>query len=93
LIQDWQWPSTQQMPLLYLLVIQEKYILPIDQFRDSLAEHIQHTKIIDAVIPMTDGLDTAIALKRSFLTTYKSSEFAQAYREAAYSILEELNLI
>jgi len=71
----------------------KKYILPIDQFKDSLAEHIQHTKIIDAVIPMTDGLDTAIAQKRSFLTTDKSSEFAQAYREAAYSILEELNLI
>ena len=71
----------------------EKYILAIDQFKDSLAEHIQHTKIIDAVIPMTDGLDIAIALKRSFLTTDKSSEFAQAYREATYSILEELNLI
>ena len=68
-----------------------KYILPIQNIDIAAFEGLVSTKIIDAQILQENNLDVAVAHKRSALSTDKNSDFAQAYREAAYSILEELN--
>ena len=68
-----------------------KFILPTDGFDLSKASHFESAKVVDALIPLSTGLDVALIQKRSALSTDKNSEFAEAYREAAYSILEELN--
>jgi len=46
--------------------------------------------VLDALIPINTDIDGAIAQKRSVLSTDKNSDFAQAYREASYSLLEHL---
>jgi cellulose biosynthesis protein BcsQ len=68
-----------------------KYILPIQDFDIAAFAGLDNAKFIDAHIPQESNLDVAISHKRSALSTDKNSDFAQAYREAAYSILEELN--
>jgi len=68
-----------------------KYILPLQDFDISAFAGLDNTKFVDAHIPQETKLDVTIAHKRSALSTDKNSDFAQAYREAAYSILEELN--
>lgn len=68
-----------------------KYILPIQDFDIAAFAGLDNAKFIDAQIPQESNLDVAISHKRSALSTDKNSDFAQAYREAAYSILEALN--
>ena len=68
----------------------KKYILPIDQFTDKHGANFSEAIVIDALIPRYNDIDSAISQKRSVLTVEKSSDFAQAYREAAYSLLEHL---
>ena len=68
----------------------KRYILPIDEFADKHGANFSETIVIDALIPLYKDIDSAIAQKRSVLTVEKSSDFAQAYREAAYSLLEHL---
>lgn len=67
-----------------------KYILPIDQFTDKHGANFSGAIVIDALIPLHKDIDSAISQKRSVLTIEKNSDFAQAYREAAYSLLEHL---
>ena len=69
----------------------KKLILPTEGFDLKSASHFEGAKVVDAMIPFSTGLDVALIQKRSALSTDKSSEFAEAYREAAYSVLEELN--
>lgn len=66
----------------------KKYILRIDQFADTHGANFSDAIFIDALIPLYKDIDSAISQKRSVLTVEKSSDFAQAYREAAYSLLE-----
>jgi len=68
----------------------KKYILPIDQFADKHEANFSGAIAIDALIPLHKDIDSAISQKRSVLTIEKNSDFAQAYREAAYSLLEHL---
>lgn len=68
----------------------KKYILPIDQFADKHGANFSGAIVIDALIPLHKDIDSAISQKRSVLTIEKNSDFAQAYREAAYSLLEHL---
>lgn len=68
-----------------------KYILPLQDFDIAAFAGLDSAGCIDAQIPQVTNVDVAIARKRSALSTDKNSDFAQAYREAAYSILEELN--
>jgi MinD-like ATPase involved in chromosome partitioning or flagellar assembly len=67
-----------------------KYILRIDQFTDKHEANFSEAIVIDALIPLHKNIDSAISQKRSVLTIEKNSDFAQAYREAAYSLLEHL---
>jgi chromosome partitioning protein len=67
-----------------------KYILPIDQFTDKHGANFSGAIVLDALIPLHKDIDSAISQKRSVLTIEKNSDFAQAYREAAYSLLEHL---
>ena len=67
-----------------------KYILPIDQFTDKHGANFSGAIVLDALIPLHKNIDSAISQKRSVLTIEKNSDFAQAYREAAYSLLEHL---
>jgi len=69
----------------------KKFILPIDQFGTEQEKLFDNAILIDALIPFTAGIDAATSQKRSLLSTDKSSDFAEAYREAAYSLLEHLN--
>ena len=68
----------------------KKYILPIDQFAAEHSGLFADAIVLDALIPANEEIDAAITLKRSALTADKNSDFAQAYREAAYSLLEHL---
>lgn len=68
----------------------KKYILPIDKFAAEHSELFADAIVLDALIPVNEDIDVAITLKRSALTADKNSDFAQAYREAAYSLLEHL---
>ena len=68
-----------------------KYILPLQDFDFDAFADMDSARCIDAQIPQETNLDVAITHKRSALSIDKNSDFAQAYREAAYSILEELN--
>ena len=69
----------------------KKFILPIDGFRTDQVKLFDNAILIDAHIPFTSGIDAATSQKRSVLSIDKSSDFAEAYREAAYSLLEHLN--
>jgi len=69
----------------------KKFILPIDGFGAEQGKLFENEIVIDAHIPFTSDIDAAISQKRSVLSTDKSSDFAEAYREAAYSLLEHLN--
>jgi len=69
----------------------KKFILPIDGFGADQVELFSNEIVIDAHIPFTSGIDAATSQKRSVLSIDKSSDFAEAYREAAYSLLEHLN--
>ena len=69
----------------------KKFVLPIDQFDPEQAELFKDQVVLDAHIPFTANMDSAISQKRSALSTDKNSDFASAYREAAYSLLEHLN--
>jgi cellulose biosynthesis protein BcsQ len=68
----------------------KKYILPVDQFTSEHSALFADAIVLDALIPANDEIDAAITLKQSALTADKNSDFAQAYREAAYSLLEHL---
>ena len=69
----------------------KKFILPIDGFSTDQVKLFDNAILIDAHIPFTSGIDAATSQKRSVLSIDKSSDFAEAYREAAYSLLEHLN--
>lgn len=69
----------------------KKFILPIDGFGADQVKLFDNAILIDAHIPFTSDIDAATSQKRSVLSTDKSSDFAEAYREAAYSLLEHLN--
>jgi chromosome partitioning protein len=71
----------------------KKFVLPIDQFNTEHAKLFENHIILDAQIPLTTDIDIAVSQKRSVLFTDKNSDFASAYREAAYSVLEHLNQI
>ena len=66
------------------------FILPINQFSAEHTKLFSDAIVLDALIPVSTGIDAAIAQKRSVLSADKNSDFAQAYREAAYSLLEHL---
>jgi cellulose biosynthesis protein BcsQ len=68
----------------------QKFVLPIDQFTSEQAALFSSSIVLDALIPVHTDIDQAIAQKRSVLSADKNSDFAQAYREAAYSLLEHL---
>lgn len=68
----------------------KKFVLPINLFSAEHALLFSDTIVLDALIPVSRDIDGAIAQKRSVLSTDKNSEFAQAYREASYSLLEHL---
>jgi chromosome partitioning protein len=67
-----------------------KFILPCDQLSKNHIEQFTDVIVLDALIPSSTGIDNAISEKRSVLSVDKSSDFAQAFREAAYSLLEHL---
>ena len=69
----------------------KKFILPVGPFDTEHAKLFENEIIVDAHIPLTTGIDLAVSQKRSMLSTDKNSDFASAYREAAYSLLEHLN--
>ena len=68
----------------------QRFVLPIDQFTSEHAALFSNLIVLDALIPVNTDIDAAIAQKRSVLSADKNSDFAQAYREAAYSLLEHL---
>jgi MinD-like ATPase involved in chromosome partitioning or flagellar assembly len=68
----------------------QRFVLPSDQFTSEQAALFSSAIILDALIPAHTDIDQAIAQKRSVLTADKNADFAQAYREAAYSLLEHL---
>jgi len=68
----------------------QKFVLPINQFTSEQAALFSSSIVLDALIPIHTDSDQAIAQKRSVLSADKNSDFAQAYREAAYSLLEHL---
>lgn len=68
----------------------KKFILPCDQFSKFQIAHFSDVIMLDALIPASSGIDLAISEKRSVLSTDKNSDFAQAFREASYSLLEHL---
>ena len=68
----------------------QKFVLPIDQFTSEQSALFSSSTVLDALIPVHTDIDQAIAQKRSVLSADKNSDFAQAYREAAYSLLEHL---
>jgi cellulose biosynthesis protein BcsQ len=68
----------------------QRFVLPIDQFTSEQAALFSGAILLDALIPINTDIDQAIAQKRSVLSSHKNSDFAQAYREAAYSLLEHL---
>lgn len=68
----------------------QKFVLPINQFTSEQAALFSSSTVLDALIPVHTDIDQAIAQKRSVLSADKNSDFAQAYREAAYSLLEHL---
>lgn len=68
----------------------QRFVLPTDQFTSEHAALFSHAIVLDALIPINTDIDAAIAQKRSVLSADKNSDFAQAYREAAYSLLEHL---
>jgi cellulose biosynthesis protein BcsQ len=70
----------------------KKFILPINGFGAEQVKLFNSEILIDAHIPFSADIDAAISQKRSVLSTVKSSHFAEAYREAAYTLLEHLNL-
>lgn len=70
----------------------KKFILPIDGFGADQVKLFDNAILIDAHIPFTSDIDAATSQKRSVLSTDKSSDFAEAYREAAYTLLEHINL-
>lgn len=67
-----------------------KFVLPINQFSAEHSVLFSDAIVLDALIPIDSTIDGAISQKRSVLTTDKNSDFAQAFREAAYSLLEHL---
>lgn len=69
----------------------KKFILAIDGFGADQVKLFDNAILIDARIPIASDIDAATSQKRSVLSTDKSSDFAEAYREAAYSLLEHLN--
>ena len=71
----------------------KKLILPIDQFDTQHANLFDSHTLVDARIPLSIDMDSAIAQKRSVLSADKNSDCASAYREAAYSVLEHLQII
>jgi cellulose biosynthesis protein BcsQ len=70
----------------------KKFILPINGFGAEQVKLFNSEILIDAHIPFSADIDAAISQKRSVLSTDKSSHFAEACREAAYTLLEHLNL-
>ena len=68
----------------------QRFVLPSDQFTSEQAALFTSAIVLDALIPVNTDIDAAIAQKRSVLSADKNSDFAQAYREAAYSLLEHL---
>jgi chromosome partitioning protein len=68
----------------------QKFILPCGGFTTEHAAIFSDRTILDAHIPMYSAIDAAIATKRSVLSVDKSSDFSEAYREASYSLLEQL---
>jgi cellulose biosynthesis protein BcsQ len=68
----------------------QRFVLPIDQFTSEQTALFSSAFVLDALIPVHTDIDQAIAQKRSVLSADKNSDFAQAYREAAYSLLEHL---
>ena len=69
----------------------KKFILAVDGSGTDHVKLFDNQVLIDAHIPFSSDIDAAILQKRSVLSTDKSSDFAEAYREAAYSLLEHLN--
>ena len=69
----------------------KKFILAIDGFGADQVKLFDNAILLDARIPIASDIDAATSQKRSELSTDKSSDFAEAYREAAYSLLEHLN--
>lgn len=68
----------------------KRFILPINQFSDENTNLFSDQIVLDATIPANPAIDSAIAQKRSVLSADKNSDFARAYREAAYNLLEHL---
>jgi len=69
----------------------KKFILPIDGFGAEQVQLFENEIVIDAHILFASGIDDATLQKRSLLSTDKSADFAESYREAAYTLLEHLN--
>ena len=68
----------------------KKFILPCELFSADNAAQFSQEIVLDALIPLSSGIDFAISNQRSVLSTDKGSDFAEAYREASYSLLEHL---
>jgi cellulose biosynthesis protein BcsQ len=68
----------------------KKFILPCGLFSKDNAAQFSQEKVLDALIPLSAGIDIAISNQSSVLSTDKGSDFAEAYREASYSLLEHL---
>jgi chromosome partitioning protein len=68
----------------------QKFILSCEGFTIEHAALFADHTVLDAHIPMYPAIDAAIATKRSVLSVDKSSDFSEAYREASYSLLEQL---
>jgi MinD-like ATPase involved in chromosome partitioning or flagellar assembly len=68
----------------------KKLILQTGPFTAEQSALFSESEILDALIPHTSEIDSAVADKRSVLSVNKNSDFAEAYREASYSLLEHL---
>ena len=92
-------PAQIDSRLAMALVAADALVVPTSTSIHSLRGAISTLKVklfdnailLDARIPIASDIDAATSQKRSVLSTDKSSDFAEAYREAAYSLLEHLN--
>jgi cellulose biosynthesis protein BcsQ len=69
----------------------KKFLLALDGFAADQVKLFDNVIVLDTHIPLTSGIDAATSQKRSVLSVDKISDFAEAYREATYSLLEHLN--
>lgn len=68
----------------------KKFILQSGQLPAEQSALFSEYEILDTLIPRTSEIDSALSNKRSVLSVNKNSDFAEAYREASYSLLEHL---